>query len=193
MEYIPSYIDQLDVDFLCHHGIKGMKWGVRRPRNEDGILAGAGKGLAARMKSRRQLKKDAKAEYKNTVAKNKQRFQDWSKKADARYARDEKYRKSGQIGVEAEREVSRLQTANKAAKRKYKQTVNADRIARADAKAHAYQRAASRNKSMRKYLKKQNLGVRLATAPASLAYGGNQLINQTMANHYTRKTNRLSR
>lgn len=28
---------------LVHHGIKGMKWGVRRYRNEDGTLTDAGK------------------------------------------------------------------------------------------------------------------------------------------------------
>ena len=28
---------------LCHHGIKGMKWGVRRFQNEDGSLTTAGK------------------------------------------------------------------------------------------------------------------------------------------------------
>lgn len=29
--------------YLAHHGIKGMKWGVRRFRNEDGSLTAAGK------------------------------------------------------------------------------------------------------------------------------------------------------
>lgn len=28
---------------LYHHGIKGMKWGVRRYQNEDGSLTNAGK------------------------------------------------------------------------------------------------------------------------------------------------------
>lgn len=28
---------------LCHHGIKGMKWGVRRYQNEDGSLTAAGR------------------------------------------------------------------------------------------------------------------------------------------------------
>ena len=30
-------------DYLAHHGIKGMRWGVRRYQNEDGSLKSAGK------------------------------------------------------------------------------------------------------------------------------------------------------
>lgn len=30
-------------DYLCHHGVKGMKWGVRRYQNKDGSLTAAGK------------------------------------------------------------------------------------------------------------------------------------------------------
>lgn len=39
MNYAIVYQD----DYLAHHGIKGMKWGVRRYQNEDGTLTAAGK------------------------------------------------------------------------------------------------------------------------------------------------------
>lgn len=43
MEYRPSFTDQLDVNYICHHGIKGQKWGVRRYQNPDGSLTDQGR------------------------------------------------------------------------------------------------------------------------------------------------------
>lgn len=36
--YVVIYSDE-----LCHHGIKGMKWGIRRYQNPDGSLTAAGR------------------------------------------------------------------------------------------------------------------------------------------------------
>lgn len=48
---------------LYHHGIKGMKWGVRRYQNKDGILTAAGKKRADRASlknEKKQLRKDVR-------------------------------------------------------------------------------------------------------------------------------------
>lgn len=36
-------------DYIFHHGIKGMHWGIRRFRNEDGSLTDAGKRRQANL------------------------------------------------------------------------------------------------------------------------------------------------
>lgn len=40
-ELYHSYLEE--TNSLCHHGIKGQKWGVRRFQNEDGTLTNEGK------------------------------------------------------------------------------------------------------------------------------------------------------
>lgn len=46
-EYKPEFVahDSLNIlrtDVICHHGILGMKWGIRRYQNKDGSLTAAG-------------------------------------------------------------------------------------------------------------------------------------------------------
>lgn len=45
---------------LIHSGIKGMKWGIRRYRNEDGTLTEEGKRRYKRQDSRRKKLEDSK-------------------------------------------------------------------------------------------------------------------------------------
>ena len=266
MEHIPSFRDQLQngskpswrddlSDELYHHGIKGMHWGVRRPRNEDGIIQGAGASLAKKQKklrakaadnkstgqfsrnmandiqrdadahgakaratkniikkaghrvaqawdanaaetwrgtARRFEKKAAKQTLKADKLKAKKDLQDWGDKANARYTKDKKYRESGQIGLDAEKAIDRYNAAKKAAKKRYKQTVNADKIARLERKRSNAQRAAGRDSSMRKRIKKQNVAVRAFMAPTSAAAATSQAYNQHRANKAQRRINRLS-
>lgn len=51
----------MDSNTIYHHGIKGMKWGVRRYQNKDGTLTNAGK---ARLKNN-GVKEKRKTDSKN--------------------------------------------------------------------------------------------------------------------------------
>lgn len=260
MEYLLSYRDQLQNgidpswrDELYHHGIKGQKWGVRRPRNEDGIIAGAGAELARKQRAAQaranDYRKSAKssladaarksrsaemhatsartsgnlidkaghrfAQLRDNMAANslrgkakistiksakeqlnadrlraRQEFEDWGRKADAKYAKDKRYR--DKLGPDAERAVDRFNAANAKAKRNYKRTVYADKIASANRTADAYQRAANRDASMRKILRKQNIGVRAFTAPVAGAAAVSQHLKQFVADRYRNRARRLS-
>lgn len=59
-EYKAAFLEQND---LAHHGIKGMKWGVRRYQNEDGTLTSLGRkryGTAENFENAMKIKNASK-------------------------------------------------------------------------------------------------------------------------------------
>ncbi len=54
-------------DYLMHHGIKGMRWGVRRYQNKDGSLTNAGKKHVSNYKTARSLNRKVDQEARKLI------------------------------------------------------------------------------------------------------------------------------
>lgn len=120
----------LRTDVICHHGILGMKWGVRRYQNKDGSLTAAGKkryyrypdsegtlGTLLTEKGKKAFK-DRKGNWKNNAAgqaakarheeneeKQRKRNEEIEKKLIPLFKKSEKYRKELDI-LNEERRVT---------------------------------------------------------------------------------------
>lgn len=58
------YIGNDESPSLSHHGILGMKWGIRRYQNSDGSLTDAGKKRYSTEKTKKQAERDEKKRIK---------------------------------------------------------------------------------------------------------------------------------
>lgn len=64
-----SNIFYCESSYLAHHGVKGMRWGVRRYQDENGVLTNSG-----RRKYLRDLEKNRRADLKMATKSNKYDF-----------------------------------------------------------------------------------------------------------------------
>lgn len=68
---------------LYHHGVKGMRWGIRRYQNKDGTLTAYGKKRYAKELGKLQAEKKRVKQYEQT-AKKMQKLDDMRKDIDGR-------------------------------------------------------------------------------------------------------------
>ena len=122
-EYEPEFVahDSLNIlrtDVICHHGILGMKWGIRRYQNKDGSLTAAGKkryyaypdsegdiGNILTEKGKKAFKdkkgnwktnaagQAAKSRHEENVAYQKKRNEEYMKRTEAARKKGDQYRK----------------------------------------------------------------------------------------------------
>ena len=124
----------LDADELYHHGIKGMKWGVRRFQRKDGSLTSAGKkrylddpsvkSSKAKMESDRAKQRLANAEYNKASNKasyipTKSNRQALNKAYADKIKADSEYRRS-KFDYSTNKEAARLRESGKEIKNKSK-------------------------------------------------------------------------
>ena len=124
----------MDADELYHHGIKGMKWGVRRFQRKDGSLTSAGKkryldnpsvtSSKAKMESDRAKQRLANAEYNKAYNKasyipTKSNRQALNKAYADKIKADSEYRRS-KFDYSTNKEAARLRESGKEIKNKSK-------------------------------------------------------------------------
>lgn len=96
MEYYGIHYDSI----IEHHGILGMKWGVRRYQNADGTLTAKGKKRYAKVASSPRL---AKAETRGAKSIAKRNVKDNTRYAKAYETAAKKYRSKAEKATDAEK------------------------------------------------------------------------------------------
>lgn len=122
---------------LYHHGVKGMKWGIRRYQNKDGTLTAAGKKRNARYRST-DIRSAMARRSNEKIDKS---FKNWKENTNKRESAIELGKKANVARMAYENDRT-----NKDLKREYK-TANKE-----------YKKALSKNTTYRKGVVRQEVG-----------------------------------
>lgn len=119
-------------NYLCHYGIKGMKWGIRRYQNPDGSLTSAGRARYGDFKNlgkhiNEENKKATKlagaaATSDRALTRANARVKKYSDKLEARRAKGKdtsKLERKLDIAKESQKEISNVATSRRAAVKKH--------------------------------------------------------------------------
>ena len=120
---------------LCHFGIKGMKWGVRRYQNEDGSLTPAGKkhygnmsddklqkSLYKQVKKARANQSDWSNQWNvnNTIGKNSKAVEDRYRKDVKKFQSSDEYKKAMRKIAELDKKAGRGEISQDQYDKQYK-------------------------------------------------------------------------
>jgi hypothetical protein len=170
MDYILTFEDGSDA-YLSHHGVKGMKWGVRNAETKAKYSGGG-------FKQRRQLEKEANEQYKKDVRKAKEDYKQAKTSADTiakrinnrtKYANDIK-------DAQYKRDVETYGVQNKYSKEQYRKDIQRSQANRSIISGRNYARSNARYMAKGDSLNKaklktsaKNTGAYLALSGASMA------------------------
>lgn len=153
---------------LYHHGVKGMKWGVRRFQDKDGDLTPAGKKRYAAKAAYKQAKKEYNRAYLKADSKRHQAYSLSAKKRQANSDRwDDAFDKAEKLNA-AKAEYKKAKKAHKKELAKEKQAINKkyDELNKKASLGEKLLYSDGTRKAAAKYVVKNNMTVEEATKKA---------------------------